>query len=81
MTFTDICNRAASYEDFAHLPDVSEYSLEIEDASEDRLRSWVLEHGVTDTDIEDSIEQGITIQDMAQDLVDQGYTLTAELVS
>lgn len=51
---------------------VSNFEDELEDATDDQLRNWLLTQGITDAEIEQTMDQGLSLRDIVEDQVAYG---------
>lgn len=53
--------------------DTGVYAEHIEEASDDRIKNWLIKLGLSEEEILAHEDAGLTLRDLAQDLYNQGY--------
>lgn len=75
MTFNDYARSQVSPDEFLTYTDVKEYDPTIENVSEDRLLNWMLDEcDLTHEDLEDLYDEGLSVHDIAQNLINAGHS-------
>lgn len=77
-TFAEINNAPAEdYQAFVTMPDTAfedaVYDPAIEQASDNQLRSWILSQGQSPDDIDELIDAGQSLKQIAQDISDNSF--------